>query len=260
MHTNSFILRTLFACLVCINQASANEKAPFGELYFEGAHLDRVSTNSGFLYGKLGYSKDSLQWGIVTRIGADTRTASDPSNAIYNDNYLFTGAGVSYLNAIPGVKLIAEVGYSFDLSKKINRAGVDFRTGWLSYHEILMSEYYVVAEFYSEGLYVHRYRDFLLDFQPRLFFNLFQPAKTISVGPMLSLNFSFDTANEDYNRFLEFNYGVKGKWFLNSSSNGSGYSLGAQIYGVRGFRTNQNTELPAYSDFRFLLFGYFSFI
>ena len=59
--------------------------------------------------------------------------------------------------------------------------------------------------------------------------------------------------------FLEVNYGLKGKWFPASNTEASAFSLGLQLYGVRGFRTDANTSLAAYSDFRMLLFGYYSF-
>ena len=232
---------------------------PCGEAYFEGVHLDRVATNTGFFYGKAGYCADSLQFGLVTRLGADTRTASDPSNSIFNDNYLFLGAGVTWLNVVPGVRLIGEAGYSFDLSKKINRAGTDFRTGWMSYHELAFAALSVTAEFYTEGLYVHRYRNFLMDYQPRLFWGMLKPDPSLTIGPLVGLNFSFDSADYDYNRFLEVNYGAKAKWFPSSNTDHSGMSLGLQLYGVRGFRTDRPTDLAAYSDFRILFFGYFNY-
>jgi len=229
------------------------------EGYFEGVHLDRVATNTGFFYGKVGYCADHVLMGLVSRIGADTRTANDPSSAVFNDNYLFIGAGATWYDAIPGVRVLGEAGYSFDLSHKINLSGPDFRVGWASYHEIPLPVIAAVSEYYSEGFYIRRYFNFLLNLQPRLFWGFIKPDPSIAIGPVLGLNFSFDTANDDYNRFIEFNYGIKGKWFPLSNTSLSGYSLGAQLYGVRGFRTDSNTDLAAYSDFRILLFGYYSF-
>ena len=98
-----------------------------------------------------------------------------------------------------------------------------------------------------------------MDLQPRLFWGVMKPNPNIPIGPVVGLNFSFDTANNDYDRFLEINYGVKAKWFLLEDDGKHGTSLGAQVYGVQGFRTDSDTSLPSYQDFRILLYGYFSY-
>ena len=132
--------------------AKAYALTPCTEGYFEGVHLDRVATNTGFFYGKAGYCVDSLEFGLVTRVGADTRTANDPSTAVYNDNYWFVGGGINWPNAFPGVRLVGEAGYSFDLSKKINLAGPDFRVGWMSIDELAVAPLFATFESYTECL------------------------------------------------------------------------------------------------------------
>ena len=236
-----------------IGSPVAAAMSPCAEGYFEGVHLNRVKTQTGFFYGKAGYCSDAVQLGLVTRVGADTRTANDPSSEIYNDNYVFTGVGASLLNVLPGLRLLAEGGYSFDISKKISRKGPDFRGGWMSYNEtsLLLSD--LKFEFYSEGLYVHRYLNFLTSLQPRLFYGFIKPVEALAIGPLLGANGSYDSAAFTYNRFVELNYGLKGKWFPSND-----FSFGAQVYGVRGFQTMKAAPLPSYNDFRVLLFGYFS--
>lgn len=259
MKTFQIHILILLSSVLAGLSAQAMGTSPCAEAYFEGVHLDRVETQPGLVYGKVGYCVSRFQLGLVARVGGDSRTATESSSAVYNDNYGFVGAGVALPDALPGVRLLVEGGYSFDLSPKIHRRGPDFRGGWMSYHETFLPLHALTGELYSEGLYVHRYRNFISSLQPRLFWGLLKPAEEFVVGPVAGLNLSYDTAVYNYNRFLEINYGLKGKWLPHFIDPASGFSFGAQVYGVRGFRTERNTELPAYSDFRVLFFGYFSF-
>ena len=152
---------------------------------------DTVTTyeqlRSGWAFG--------TQWEAygVSRLGGDTRTVLDSSDAVYNDNYVFFGVGVDYLGLFPGVRAVAQIGVSEDLNSKIHMGGPDGRTGFMTYHEIRPSHFPIYSEIYSEELYVHRYRNVLASLQTRFLYDAvvwrFNPegAKKLVVAPMANL-------------------------------------------------------------------------
>ncbi len=229
----------------------------FGATYAEAVHLNRSDTFAGLLVERVGLQneKAGLETYAVVRIGADSRTYLERSDAVYNDNYLFTGLGVDYTQLLPGLRLSLQGGYSFDLTDKIKRAGIDYRAGFMTYHEIRWTSRFR-NEIYSEGFYIRRYRDFFAALQLRSFFAAWQndadPYKGFEAGPYLNFTGSHDSADFDYNRFVEAHYGARIRYQ-------GPLTLALQAFGVSGHHTDGNSSLPAYTDFRVLLTGYFEF-
>ncbi len=245
---------------VCAEENKANAPSTwslFSSTYFEGVRLDHSDTFAGLLVERAGL--EEKEFGVetygVARIGADSRTVLDRSDAIYNDNYFFLGAGVDYLKLISGLRLSAQFGYSFDLSSKIKKAGFDIRAGFMTYHEKRWCPFFR-NEIYSEGFYVRRYQDVIFGLQLRSFLVLLHdeadPYKGFEAGPYVNLVGSEDTTDLNYNRFIEAHYGARVRYQ-------APVTVALQAYGVLGHRLDSGDPVGNYSDFRVLLNGYFEF-
>ena len=119
----------------------------------------------------------------VARWKGDTRTMFNAASPVLSDAALFGGAGFDWL-LLPGARLTAQAGYSSDLSSKINKAAADFRVGWISFHEMPLTQL-LYGELYTEALYDHRSRTFAPSVQPRLYLEAVA-GKGLSVGPLLT--------------------------------------------------------------------------
>ncbi len=231
---------------------------PCGSVYFEAVHLKIADTFAGLLYPKAGYCWEEL--GLETyaavRAGGDSRTHLDRGDAIFNDNFLFTGAEVDYLGLLRGVRLPAQAGPPFDLNRKIHKAGFDYRAGEQSYHKIEWPlAFHVTTEIYTEALYVRRYRNLMSAAQFRNVHRTFEwdaAGGRFELGPFLTGVASIDSKRFDYNRFLEGHLGGRVRYF-------GPLALQLSAYYVRGARWERPTTLPDYEDFRVLLSGYWAF-
>lgn len=190
----------------------------FTDLYAESVFLGDAQTLTGLATLRAGrlWNDDFEVYGFG-RLGGDTRTYLDKSDAVYNDNFFFFGLGLDYLGLTNGVRMIAQVGASLDLNSKIDRGGFDFRTGMVTYHEAPFNPEDAagrwVQEIYTESLYVHRYRNFLATAQWRVFGNLRETwapkAKAWDFGPLFTSVVSVDSKGYSYNRFVEFRAGAR---------------------------------------------------
>ena len=231
---------------------------PFGDLYMEGLRMSRVNTYAGFGQVRGGVALWPVRaefYGIV-RGGMDSRTLGDPGDQIFNDNYVFAGAGVDLANLYRGIRLTSQVGYSWDLTSKIKREGFDLRGGLVTYNELEVSAAKLINEFYSESLYVHRYRNFIVNGQWRGFFRLLEHTwpgtATAGAGPLLWLSATADSYGHDFNRIAEARAG--GRVALGIPGRGSMWIAPYYAWGVRWVRP---TNLPNYRDFRLLMVAYF---
>ena len=259
-----FLVTTFFHAEIC--RAEVQGKSSVQEIsqsanwsscasvYFEGANSNQVSTLGGLVVPKAGacQKKLGLEFYGTARTGVDTRTFLEKSDAIYNDNYLFAGLGVDYTALIPGVRLSAAVGHSFDLNPKIHLGGFDFRSGFMTYHEKEWVTSRLRNEIYSEGFYVRRYQNFVTALQVRSFLTAWQSSPNnryqgFEMGPYLNLMGSFDSAGADYNRFMEAQYGARIRYQ-------APMTFAFHVLGVAGHRSEG--EVRNYSDLRLLLTGY----
>jgi hypothetical protein len=119
----------------------------------------------------------------VARWKGDTRTMFNAASPVLTDAALFGGAGVDWL-LLPGARLTAQAGYSADLSSKINKAAADFRVGWVSFHEMPLTQL-LYGELYTEALYDHRSRTFAPSVQPRLYLESIA-GRGLSAGPLVT--------------------------------------------------------------------------
>lgn len=221
----------------------------FGDLYGESIDLNRFNTTAAFTQLRYGLTdpKKKLELYGSLRVGGDTRTQLDPNAGIYNDNFLFVGAGVDYVGLVRGVRLRAQVGHSTDLSDKIHRGGFDGMAGVITYHEIPLPKMRIVNEIYSEALYVHRYGNFLANLQTRTLYSAFQSSKkswTFKLEPMVSTSAVFDSQGLDYNRFVEGKAGVR------ATLRNRKISMTVTPHYVVGTRMRESN--PSYRDFRVL--------
>lgn len=189
--------------------------ALFADHYSEHTALARAQTFASYtqLRGGLRVGSD-LEVYAAGRFGADSRTIFEQGRSIYNDNYVFLGGGVDYLGLLPGVRLVAQVGASIDLSSKIHAGGLDGRVGVVTYHEVrneALSPFY--SEIYTEALYIHRYRNVLASGQFRVIYSgihlLDALGPRFKLDPMLNLVTSMDSGGMDFNRFFEARMGVR---------------------------------------------------
>ena len=231
---------------------------PCASVYFEGLYLNSAKTFTGLLSPKFGYcnAETGFETYITPRLGADSRTFIDSSDTIYEDNFLFLGAGVDYTKLLPGVRLTAQVGRSFDLNSKIKLGGFDFRTGWMTYHEKEWIPVKLRSEFYTEGFYIYRYRNFITNGQARMVYVIWKSSleryKGLELAPYLNLVGNIDGSGYDYNRFAEAQYGLRLR-------HEPPVNVGLSLYGVRGHRFGTGSMSPNYNDFRVLVNGYFEF-
>ena len=253
------ILFTLLLSLFIREPANSEEGwSPCGSVYFEGAYLGRANTVAGLVVPKFGFCRPNLgvELYATARTGIDTRTFVEQSDAIYNDNYLFLGAGIDYVRLIPGVRLSLQLGRSFDLNSKIHRGGFDARAGFMTYHEWRHSLTVFRNEIYSEGFYVRRYQNVIGSIQVKSFYPVWNSEKDpyhgIEAGPYLNLMASGDTADFDYNRFLEAQYGARIRYQ-------APLTLAFHVLGVAGRRPDSADPVKNYSEFRLLLNGYWEF-
>lgn len=248
-----FIFKSSFYCFA----SDAKENFPlFGEVYFESTRLTEAKTFAGFTQVRTGRAWESgqLETYITARMGADSRTNSENSLSVYNDNFVFTGVGVDYLGILPGFRATSQVGASFDLSSKIHSGGFDFRIGSQSYHEINWIGRKLVSEVYSELLYFRRYLNLLGNIQFRTVYNLV----TASIGntrlefaPLVNIVGAVDSQGLDYNRFGELRMGAR------ITFRGP-ITVALSPYYVLGARWARPTNTPQYEDFRILLTGFIS--
>ncbi len=225
-------------------------------IYFEGSYLNTAATFASLVVPKAGWVDHGLGLEVyaTARTGMDSRTFIERSDAIYNDNYLFLAGGVDYTKLIPGVRLSLQVGQSFDLNPKIHLGGFDIRSGFMTYHEIEWVPLFFRNEIYSEGFYVRRYKNVIADLHLRSFLTAWKSEGDryhgFEVGPYLNLLGSYDTADYDYNRFLEAQYGARIQYH-------SPVTLGFHVLGVLGHRSEG--DIRNYSDFRLLLTTYWEY-
>lgn len=192
----------------------------FLDWYNENLWLDDQNSGTSFIQVKAGRKLEQSLGYLTVRTAGDTKTQSEKSNLIVNDNYLFLGAGFDYLNLVKGVRLTAQIGSSFDLSSKINRSGFDFRLGEQSYHEYNINED-LLLEFYTEGLYTHRYKNFIAYAKSTIVYQATQSKilnGTLKTGPILRVAGSFDSEGLHYNRFTESQAGYRIKFLKNNLS------------------------------------------
>jgi hypothetical protein len=225
----------------------------FGDLYAEGVYLGRAKTTAGLLNARYGETlRPGLETYGVLRMGGDTRTYLEASDAVYNDNFMFLAAGLDYLNLLPGMRFSAQVGGSIDLNPKIHRQGFDFRTGMYTYHEAPSFTDSWNQEIYSEAVYVHRYRNFIADILWKLVFKAYE-GNTWDINPLGAFVMSVDSKGYDYNRFVEFRTGVRVRaadWA----------NLAFHPMYVFGTRWNVDHMADAnYREFRFLVTAYTAF-
>ena len=231
---------------------SGESKDYFADFYSEALWISRVQTLAGdgaLRFGKKVPAQKIEYYGLI-RASGDSRTQQQGYTQVYNDNTVFAGAGLDYVYFIPGLRLTAQAGYSWDLSDKVHRAGFDYRTGLLTYHEIHWADSKVFHEIYSEYLYVRRYRNFFADAQFRTLFDAFNheidAEHTFRLAPIATLVAGVDTQALDYNRYAEIHLGARAQV--------QGHlSLAFQPYYVWGSRWQKPTSLPHYDEFRFLV-------
>src|SRR4051794_21316099 len=73
-------------------QVSGTSLTWFSDIYAEGTGLSKAQTMASYTQLRTGLNVGStLETYALARLGGDTRTGLDPSNAIYNDNYVFFG-------------------------------------------------------------------------------------------------------------------------------------------------------------------------
>lgn len=231
---------------------------PFSEFYGESVYLDRIATN--VFYGQLrgGMRSRDYHWEYYTTLrgAGDTRTGGTPFE-IYNDNYLFAGGGVDYYGLLPGVRMISQVGYSWDLQKQIQKKGFDMRLGGAGYWEIPFWSTPLLEEIYTSALYVHRYRYSIGTLQLRTVYRflnrqLGSSKFRLEAGPMLTLVGNTDTFGYDYNRYMEARIGPR----LNLRGP---VAISMQPYYAWGSRWERPTNLPTYHDLRMLITVYYVF-
>jgi hypothetical protein len=242
----------LFSRLLVHAEVLESDWSPCSSLYFESAYLQKPDTLAGLLVPKLGIcnARSSVSLYLMPRLGMDSRTFIDRSDAIYNDNYLFLAAGSDYTGLMPGLRLSLQVGRSFDLTDKIKLGDFDVRAGWMSWHEVEWVSKRLWNEFYSEGFYIRRYRNFAFNAQVRTFYDLLMLVRqdTLQFGPILNGSFAWDTHGYDYNRYAEAHYGLRMRY-------PSGFPLMLQVYGVEGRRLDGTRGERTYEDFRLVFSG-----
>lgn len=232
---------------------SKSDWALMNNIYFENIRLSAADTVAGYAQLKAGGVTAAAKTEIyaVVRMGMDSRTNLESSNNIYNDNYLFAGAGADYLGLGNGIRLTFQVGGSVDLNNKIHQGGFDYRLGTQTFHEIAWNSDSLTTEVYSEALYFRRYRNFLGSIQLR---NIYHPfhwnlgGSRMDLGPVMNLVSSVDALGLEFNNFVEVRIGPRLTfqgpltWTLTP-------------YYAWGARWLRPTSLPDYQDFRVLLTG-----
>lgn len=244
--------RLSIAVLVLALPISNARAEKFGDLYGEGVYLGAAKTTTGLLnlrYGENALLPDFEVYG-VGRIGGDTRTYLEKSDAIYNDNFLFLGLGIDYLIS-SGIRMTLQAGGSFDLNSKIDRSGFDLRTGLMTYHEFPGIGDDWTQEVYSEALYVHRYRNFLADVQWKAVYKMWD-GENFGLEPLGALAMSVDSKGFDYNRFVEFRLGARLR-----SRYGNLALIPMYVAGSRWAIDDVNKA--SYREFRVLLTTFFAF-
>lgn len=232
----------LFGLLFVAAATPAWALKPFQDLYAEGVFLSSAKTTAGLLQYRFGVPLNVGRAGWETyaigRIGGDTRTYLEKSDNVFNDNFLFTGAGIDFTGLFPGIRFLLQLGYSFDLNKKINRGGLDGRLGFITFHEANKVGDPMTQELYTESIYVHRYRNFLAGFQWRLFNDFLKNTGTKhELGPLLATAISVDSKGFDYNRFVELRVGAR--WRMREWL---GFSLMPQyVWGTRWNMVDMNS-------------------
>lgn len=248
---------SLFLMISEVRAASAPPRwGSFYSLYYEGVYLNRADTLAGLIVPRLGVkdSETGVELYGVMRAGMDSRTFLEESDQIYNDNFLFLGIGVDQASVFPGVRLSFQIGHTMDLNPKIHLGGFDLRSGFMTYHEMSWIPRKLRSEYYSEGFYVHRYRNFLGGFQVRTFAPLIgvpgSPYEGMELGPELRLQINGDTEGYDYNRFVEAQAGIRLEYH-------TPLAIALHVLEVFGRRLELDSPVGAYTDFRVLLTGMF---
>ncbi len=251
--------KTLFlASFFIFIQSFAETNAPgwdrFFSAYYESAYLNRAGTGAGLFVPRMGFSnpETGLEVYLVARTGIDSRTFLEQSDQIYNDNFLFMGAGIDQTRWVKGVRFSLQAGYSMDLNPKIKLGGADLRAGMLSYHEFEWIPNSLRTEIYSEAFYVRRYRNMLGSIHLRNFWPVIQTGadryQGAEFGPLIQGVASGDTAGFDYNRFLEGQFGVRLLFH-------KPITLGIHALAVRGYRFEKSSPIGAYQDARAVITG-----
>jgi hypothetical protein len=245
--------QSLSNCFAEVSTSEVNTQwRGMNDIYFENIRLSNANTFVGYTQLRSGVTSSSSQIEsyAVLRAAADSRTLlGGAEESVYNDNFLFAGAGLDYLGFLPGVRLTLQLGASFDLSSKIHQGGLDYRLGSQSYHEIHWSEGGLRSEIYSEALYLRRYSNFLSAVQLRTFYSLGRlkvGGGHLNFGPLVNLVASLDSQGLDYNRFAEVRLGAR------LTLEGP-FSIALSPYYVSGGRWARPTNLANYGDFRVLL-------
>jgi hypothetical protein len=234
----------------------------FSDIYSEGTGLSKAQTVATYLQVRSGFDlQSSFQTYAALRLGADSRTVLDNTDAVYNDNYVFFGLGIDYLKLLPGVRLTTQLGASEDLNSKIHLGGLDTRTGVVSYHELRYGNSPLNFELYSESFYIRRYRNILAAGQARVFYDLLKfpvhlpflsSSSKLEFASMVNFVLGADSSGTDYNRYGEMRVGMRIRMAGMSS-------LIFMPYYTFGTRWQRPTDYPTYRDLRGLLAFYTSF-
>lgn len=244
------------------NVGSAHRVSLFNEVYSESLWLNRSQSLATFASVKAGWRHTwsgvpgFLDSYLVSRFGWDSKTQASALTfrpVVVQDNYVFLGWGVDWVDLLPGIRMTAQMGYSWDLSRQIHREGVDFRLGWQSYHEWkwnTRSEGWFAraqTELYTDGLYYQRYRNVISFAQVQNFVPVWS-GESWRLGPVLAGAGAVDNAGLDYNRFVEARAGVRLRWDA-----AAGRTLIFYPHVIQGWRLGRPTTLPNYQDLRVLL-------
>lgn len=192
----------------------SNGLKAFQDVYSESAYLSQGETWVHSTQLRVGRR---AQWigpnnevYAVGRMVGDSRTLSEEQN-IYNDNAVFLGLGFDVFPLWPGFRWTNQLGYSWDMAEKIDRQGVDFRTGLVSYHERLLStgeKFY--DEWYSEALYQHRFENVFVNVQSR--WSLWQwQFGAVQLSPRYLTVVSFDAQSDAFSRYVDQRLGLQVK-------------------------------------------------
>jgi hypothetical protein len=253
----SLFLAYFFISFSSIAETTAPGWDRFFSAYYESAYLNRAGTGAGLFVPRMGFSNPGSGWEVylVARTGIDSRTFLEQSDQIYNDNFLFLGAGVDQVAWVKGVRFSLQAGYSMDLNPKIKLGGADLRAGMLSYHELEWFPNSLRTEIYTEAFYVRRYRNILGSVHVRNFWPLLRTGEDryqgVELGPVIQGVASGDTAGFDYNRFFEGQFGARLLFH-------KPIALGVHALAVRGYRFEGSSPIGAYQDARVVITGMLS--
>jgi hypothetical protein len=228
----------------------------FSDFYQETAYLSSADTFvhlSKLRYGQFYESHQTRrEYYLLLRVLGDSRTLTEDSSNIYNDNSVFLGPAFDVLGLLPGVRLTASLGYSQDLSSKIDKSAWDYQLGLISYHEKIMSQHtQFFDEWYSELIYQKRHENIFFNLQNRWKLGEYFLGK-FPLRPRFKLSFSWDAQANNSARYLDTSLGLRWSW---NAFDFIQLYLDPQI--LR--RTALEANARSYGEFRMLLWAYKEF-